>query len=177
MEPDTLIKLISTIIILIFFRVCFIVAKLLIKKVAEKKQLQERRQMMAVKYFLILSWILVFISAIIIWGITVNGMFTIVSSLFALLGIAFFAVWSILSNITAGLIIFFAYPIKIGSHIIIYDGSGQIEGEVINIGLFHIKMKSEDGYRNLVPNNLFFQKHFTIIKDPPMEEHSEGEHS
>jgi small-conductance mechanosensitive channel len=52
-----------------------------------------------------------------VWGVEERQLLIYISSFLTLLGIAFFAQWSILSNITAGLILFINYPVKIGSTI------------------------------------------------------------
>ena len=47
-----------------------------------------------------------------IFGAEFQNLVVVFSSVFAVLGIALFAVWSILSNVTAGIIMFFSFPFK-----------------------------------------------------------------
>ena len=71
--------------------------------------------------------ILVGISAVVgIWGIEKEKLVLFISSVLTILGIAFFAQWSILSNITAGLILFFSHPLKLGDYIKILENSKEI---------------------------------------------------
>ena len=45
------------------------------------------------------------------------------------MGVAMFAQWSILSNITSGIILFFSFPFKIGDLILIHDKDFPIEAD------------------------------------------------
>lgn len=99
-----------------------------------------------------------------IWGIDYNGILVFGSSLIAITGVALFAQWSILSNLTASIVIFFNYPARIGDSIRIIDGDNSIEGTIVDITMFQVLL--EDGDENLVnyPNNLLIQKPFVKLK-------------
>jgi small-conductance mechanosensitive channel len=79
------------------------------------------------------------------------------SSAFAVIGIALFAQWSILSNITASLIIFFAFPYRVGDRIKILDKDDDISGIVDEITLFHVIVRKDDDLISY-PNSLILQK-------------------
>lgn len=85
------------------------------------------------------------------------------SSIFAVLGVALFAQWSILSNITASFIIFFSFPYRVGDHIKIIDKDADIYGIIEEITLFHVLIKRE-GELITYPNTLILQK--GVIKIP-----------
>ncbi|MCF1427595.1 MAG: hypothetical protein LPD71_14335 [Shewanella sp.] len=51
------------------------------------------------------------------------------SSIFAVLGVALIAQWSILSNLTAGILIFL-FPYRIGERIKVVDKDEDISGEI-----------------------------------------------
>ena len=76
-----------------------------------------------------------------------------------------FAQWSILSNITSGVILFFSFPFKIGDIIKIHDKDFPIEAEIVNIGAFHVFLKTDDGEQIIYPNNLLLQKGISILKN------------
>lgn len=80
------------------------------------------------------------------------------SSVFAVVGVALFAQWSILSNATASVLIFFSFPARVGDCIKVIDGDNSVEGEIVEIALFNTQLK--DYYNNTViyPNNLLLQK-------------------
>ena len=86
-----------------------------------------------------------------------------ISSIFAVVGVASFAQWSILSNVTAGIIIFFSYPFKIGDKIKVHDKEHPVEGEIYDIKAFYMVLKSEDGELITYPNTLIMQKGVSVI--------------
>lgn len=85
------------------------------------------------------------------------------SSIFAVIGVALFAQWSILSNITASLIIFFWFPYRVGDRIRIIDKDDDITGIIEEITLFHVLIKRNEELITY-PNSLILQK--GVIKNP-----------
>jgi small-conductance mechanosensitive channel len=77
------------------------------------------------------------------------------ASIFTVIGVAFFAQWSILSNITASVLLFFNFSYKVGNKIKIMDGDNSVTGEVANVTLFTFQIKNESGELVNYPNNLF----------------------
>jgi small-conductance mechanosensitive channel len=73
----------------------------------------------------------------------VDKTFDFITSVLAVIGIALFAQWSILSNISSALIIFISHPVKLGESITIIDKEFDITGRVSDIGLFYVIMKTE----------------------------------
>lgn len=94
----------------------------------------------------------------IIWEISIKNLSVYFVSIFTVTGLALFASWSILSNMTASLVLFFNYPFKIGDTILIRDGENSAQGKVIDINLFNIRIKTKDGHEIAYPNNLALQK-------------------
>lgn len=94
-----------------------------------------------------------------VWGIGLNGIHIYLSSIFAVIGIAFFATWSVLSSITSGIIIYFTSDLKLGDPIRIIDGENSVEGKIIEFGLYAIRIREKND-RNIIiyPNNLAVQK-------------------
>ena len=100
----------------------------------------------------------------VVWDITFEGVAVYFTSFFAVAGIGLFAQWSILSNITASVILFFNYPFKIGSTIRIKDGDNSVTGIITNISMFVIHIKTDGGDDITYPNILALQKPIQIIK-------------
>lgn len=107
----------------------------------------------------------VIIVLIVIWGVDTRNLFVALSSVFAVIGVALFAQWSILSNITAGIIIYFSAPFKIGDCIRILDKDMPIEARVENIFTFYTHLKTKDGGTCIFPNALLLQKAVSVIVD------------
>lgn len=145
---------------LILLRV--IIAKL-IRRYASTSQLLEHRTNLVIKYIHLLMNILVIISLIVIWGVETKDIFITVSSIATVIGVAMFAQWSILSNITSGMILFFSFPFRIGDTIRIHDKDFPIEAEIEDISAFHVNLKTKDGEKIIFPNNLLLQKGISIM--------------
>lgn len=97
-------------------------------------------------------------------GIEYSQISFFLSSVFAVLGVALFAQWSILSNITASLIIFFAFPYRVGDRIRICDKDDDISGVIVEISLFHVLVKRR-GDLITYPNSLILQKAVVKLAD------------
>ncbi|MDR7371655.1 mechanosensitive ion channel domain-containing protein [Flavobacterium aquidurense] len=139
-----------------------IVAKL-IRRFAHSSQLLEHRTNLVIKYIHILMNILVVISLIVIWGVDTKNLFLTISSIATVIGVAMFAQWSILSNITSGMILFFSFPFRIGDTIKIHDKDFPIEAEIEDISAFHVNLKTKEGEKIIFPNNLLMQKGISIM--------------
>jgi len=100
-------------------------------------------------------------------GIQYSQVSLFLSSFFAVAGIALFAQWSILSNITASLIIFFAFPYRIGDKVRIADADFDLSGTIEEITLFHVILSHENTLITY-PNSLILQKAVTkLINEQP----------
>lgn len=98
----------------------------------------------------------------IIWGVQPQNMLVALSSIFAVIGVAMFAQWSILSNVTAGIILFFTMPFRVGDEIVIMDKDLPIEATVESILTFSIHLRSKDGDLIILSNSLFLQKTISV---------------
>jgi len=156
------IEILLTILIVVLMLISrFYIKRLIIKYVnLHGYSLSRKAYTMKVFNFMVLVIGIVFIS--LIWEISFKGLSFYFVSFFTLLGVAFFANWSILSNITASMVLFFNYPFKIGDEICIYDDEHSKYGKVIDIGLFNIKILTDSNELISYPNNIAIQK--PIIK-------------
>lgn len=93
-----------------------------------------------------------------IWGVDRSDLMLYASSMLTVLGIALFAQWSILSNITSTMIIFFNHSAGIGDQVKVIDIEMNIEGTIKDIGLLFTLIENEEGHVMSVPNNVFVQK-------------------
>ena len=113
--------------LLLFFRV---VTSKLVRSYAKNNQTLEHRTNLVVKYIHLLLYMLAAIALIIIWGVKPQDILWAFSSITTVVGVALIAQWSILSNITSGIIMFFSFPFKIGDVIKIHDKDFPIIGEI-----------------------------------------------
>ncbi|WP_216903601.1 mechanosensitive ion channel domain-containing protein [Synechococcus sp. CCY 9618] len=117
----------------------------------------------------ILDFLLFFVAVggcLSIWGVERSDLIFFLSSMLTVIGIAFFAQWSILSNVTSTIIIFFSHPAAIGDKVKILDVEFAVEGTIVDIGLFFIVLQAGDGSVLSIPNNLFMQKAVVRQKRP-----------
>ncbi len=152
------IRLIETFIaVCSFFIIRFAIIKFL-AKVQTKYNYSKYRVRPILKFINVFIFMTLIIVIIAIWGVEQTKLLTFITSVLAVAGIAFFAQWSILSNITSALIIFISHPVKLGESITIIDKDFDIKGQVSDIGLFYVIMKTDTGEKIMVPNNVFLQK-------------------
>ena len=95
-------------------------------------------------------------------GVGLKDLSVLLGSMFAILGVALFAQWSILSNVTASVIVFFFFPYRVGDSVKILDGENSVEGSIKEITLFHVILINADNSLVTYPNSLVFQKAVTI---------------
>jgi small-conductance mechanosensitive channel len=78
------------------------------------------------------------------------------STMFAMVAIGFVAVWSVLSNILATVVILVWRPFNVGEHIEVQpDGIG---GEVVDLNFMFTALRTEAGEQVSIPNVQFLQK-------------------
>lgn len=104
--------------------------------------------------------IIFFIATILIsiWGVDPKNLLLALSSVFAVIGVAFFAQWSILSNVTASIVIFFSLQFRIGEKIKIHDKDFPVEATIKDIKAFYVYLETDEGEKIIYPNNLILQK-------------------
>jgi len=100
---------ISTIVVLVVFLILRYFLAKGIRKYARSNESLEHRTNLVIKYVNILLSLLAIITIVVIWGVKKDQLFLFTSSIFTIVGVAAFAQWSLLSNITAGIILFFFF--------------------------------------------------------------------
>ncbi len=101
---------------------------------------------------------------VVIWSVKQENILVVISSLMTVLGVALFAEMSILSNITACLILFFQHPIKVGDTIAVTYEGNDIEGELIDITYFFVFIKTINRGTLTIPNALLLKSSFLVIE-------------
>jgi small-conductance mechanosensitive channel len=99
-----------------------------------------------------------------VWGLKQNEIAVFASTLLTALGIAFFAQWSLLSNITSSIILFFNHPLKLGDTIKVLDKDYPFEGEITDLTYFFVHLKTKSGEIITIPNSLVLQKSIAVIE-------------
>lgn len=157
-------ELVGTAFVFVAIILLRIIAKSLVTRLRKNSRLTRPQKRMVLKYIDFFNFILLVILLITVWGVESRQAFLFISSIFTVIGVAMFAQWSILSNVTAGIIIFFNFPFKIGDKIKVIDKDNPIEAEIIDIKSFYTLLKTGEGERISLPNNLLLQKAVLIMK-------------
>jgi small-conductance mechanosensitive channel len=136
----------------------------LVRRFARKSEKVINRTNLIIKHVDFAMYFLAILALIIIWGVEIKDLGFVMSSVFAVIGIGFFAQWSILSNVTSGIIMFFTFPYRIGDYIVIHDKDFDYQGTIEDIRGFHTLLKTQDGRLITYPNSLMLQKGVSVIK-------------
>lgn len=94
---------------------------LAIRRLGTHRDVSEPRIKYLAKTANITLFILLMIVVCLVLGLGYGEVSVFLSSLFAVIGVALFAQWSLLSNITASMVIFFAFPYRVGDRIKVTD--------------------------------------------------------
>lgn len=158
------VNIIWTVAVVLLTYIGFRLLKRIISKIARKKEVPAERVFYIQKVFEALFTLAGLVAIAFIWSVDFKGFSVFASSLFAIAGVALFAQWSILSNVTASIIIFFTFPARVGDTIRIIDGDNSVEGKIKEISLFQTEINDQDGNLIIYPNNLLLQKPVVKIR-------------
>lgn len=157
-------QIIYTLVILLFLFIFRQILKRSANRIGNKSEIHVSRIRLMFKYINILVMIIAIFLLALTWGYGATDVTVVFSSVFAIIGVAMFAIWSILSNITAGIILFFSFPYRIGSKIRIHDKEMPIEAIIEDIRAFHLHLRTAEGELITYPNNLILQKAVSLIE-------------
>ncbi len=160
-------KTVAVLVVFIVFRMLCIY---LTKKYARKIERVEQRTNLIIKYINYATIFCIAFGIFIIWSVDLDHVESIFLSVFAVIGIGFFAQWSILTNITSGIIMFFIFPYKIGDYIKIHDKECDFQGKIEDIKTFHVIIITALGEMITYPNSLILQKGVSVLKPEDVDQ-------
>ena len=105
-------------------------------------------------------WLLAALLALNLWGVSVGGLWTLLASAIAVIGVGFLAVWTIVSNVTASFFITVWRPFQLGQTVELLPEN--LKGRVIDRNMMFTVLREEGGSVLQIPNNLFFQKAYRV---------------
>src|SRR5690606_3467510 len=126
--------------------------------IGNRYHLPKDRTLFTVKVINIGLYTAAAITLLFIWGVDQNELVLFHSSFIAIMGIALFAQWSMLSNVTASILLFVSHPAKVGDTISILDKDYPLTGKIKDIGAFFVSVETEEKEIITIPNSLLFQK-------------------
>ncbi|WP_303315682.1 mechanosensitive ion channel domain-containing protein [Flavivirga abyssicola] len=163
-------EFIITGIVLLSILIIRFVTNFTITKVAKKNGINEARIRLMRRYVTVTLFLIALLIEAFIFGAEFEDLAVIFSSVFAILGIALFAIWSILSNVTSGIIMFFNFPYKVGDKIEIHDKDFPIKAIIEDIRAFQLHLRLDNGDLVTYPNNLMLQKAVTLVEKDAIDE-------
>lgn len=96
------------------------------------------------------------------WGFDFKELLAVSTGLIAITGVAVFANWSILSNVTAFFILLAHQSYKRGNFIRVIDNDNFIEGYISEINLFNTRLLGENREVIIYPNNFLIARPIII---------------
>ena len=92
------------------------------------------------------------------WGIDFSGLLVLSTSIITVTGVALFASWSLISNITAYFILLTNVAYRRGNYVRILDGDNFIEGVIADVGPFSARLLTAERETLMYPNNLILTR-------------------
>lgn len=152
-------QIIESLLIILIYVIAIVLINKLVDKTTTKKFIAHSRALIikrAIHFTMLVMFLILLFTA---WGVNQSEIVVFVGSVLTVIGVALFAQWSILSNITSSVIIFFNHSVKIDDTIKILEAKDyEIEGKIINIGLFFVTLQTSENDEITLPNNVFIQK-------------------
>ena len=167
-------ELIASGFVLLILVIIRLITITLIKKIGRKSGINDARIKLISRYVTVTLFLIALLIESFVFGAEPKDLAVVFSSVFAVIGIGLFAIWSILSNITSGIIMFFSFPFKVGDKIQIHDKDFPIEAIIEDIRAFQIHLRLDNGDLVTYPNNLMLQKAVTLIQKDAIEEFEDG---
>lgn len=162
-------SLVTTGIVLLILLIVRFLSHTIVRKIGRKNGINDARIKLINRYITATLLIIALIIGAFVFGAELKDMAVIFSSVFAVIGIALFAIWSILSNVTSGIIMFFSFPYKVGDKVKIHDKDFPIEAIIEDIRAFQLHLRLDNGDLVTYPNNLILQKAVTLVEKDAIE--------
>ena len=156
-------EIIHTAILLTILFIIRAVILITVKRIGRKSGTTEARAGLIGRYATVTIFLIGLLIEAFILGVEIADISVLFSSVFAVIGVALFAIWSILSNVTSGVIMFFSFPYKVGDKI-------KIEAIIEDIRAFQLILREDNGDLVTYPNNLILQKAVTLIQKDALDD-------
>jgi small-conductance mechanosensitive channel len=157
------IQIIETLLVFGGYFISYYIVKSVINNALKKTQFERGRRKMTIRAVQLFTTITAITLLTGIWGFRQNEIALFASTILTALGIAFFAQWSLLSNVTSSILIFFNHPVKLGDYIKVLHKEVHYEGEVTEMNYFFVHIKTDNNEVITIPNSHFFDRSFSVM--------------
>ena len=131
-----------------------------VRQLADRLRLPYETVLTVTRLLIGALWLIAAMLALEIWGVSVGGLWTLLASAAAIVGVGFLATWTMISNVTASFFLAFWHPFHLGDKIEMLPEN--LSGRVIDRNLMFVVVREDGGAVIQIPNNLFFQKMFKV---------------
>jgi small-conductance mechanosensitive channel len=157
-------QILESLIVMVSYVAIFFLIKTIINSTLKQTHLERARRKIIIKGLHLFTTIIAVTFLAGIWGFKQHEIAAFASTILTALGIAFFAQWSLLSNITSGIILFFNHPLKSGDTIRVLDKDCPFEGEITGLTFFFVHLRTVNGEIITIPNSLVLQKSISVVE-------------
>ena len=131
-----------------------------VRQLADRLRLPYETVLTVTRLLIGALWLIAAMLALEIWGVSVGGLWTLLASAAAIVGVGFLATWTMISNVTASFFLAFWHPFHLGDKIEMLPEN--LSGRVIDRNLMFVVVREDSGAIIQIPNNLFFQRMFKV---------------
>ncbi|WP_305804665.1 mechanosensitive ion channel family protein [Stenotrophomonas sp. YIM B06876] len=141
-----------------------VLARRLLARLGTHYTLPPQLEVAARRLFNFIIWSATLIVILDRLGVSATVLWTAFTGFAAVGAVAFFAAWSVLSNIFCTLLIFTTRPFRIGDRIELLENGEKpgLKGRVIDVNMIYTTLQEIDGPADAtfmqIPNSLFFQR-------------------
>ncbi len=132
----------------------------LLKRIERQLSVPHETSLTVARAVTALLWVIAFMLILNVWGVSVGGLWALLVSAAAVIGVGFLAFWTLISNITASFFITVWRPFRLGHTVELLPEN--LKGRVIDSNMMFTVLREEAGSVLQIPNNLFFQKIFRV---------------
>ena len=132
----------------------------LMQRAQTRFQLPPETVLLARRFLTGALWVCAGLIILELWGLSVGGLWTAVVSVMTLIGVGFLATWTMVSNVTANLLLTMWRPFHLGQTVSLLPE--DLKGRVVDRSLMFTTLVEDCGTKIVIPNNMFFQKPFRV---------------
>lgn len=162
--------IISVLVVLAYFALNWLIARLT-KRVSNREFKREAANRV-IKSSRFITAFFGILALLIVWGIHFGTVAIFATTTVTLLGVALFASWSLLSNITSYFVLLFHPSFSRGAYIRVFEADNFVEGFISDLTLFCIELKTLDDEIIAYPNNLLLSR--VVVVNPKKRSASVG---
>ena len=157
-------QILESIIVAVSYVAIIFLIRTIISNTLKNTPLERARRKIIIKGLHLFTTIIAVTFLAGIWGFKQHEIAAFASTILTALGIAFFAQWSLLSNITAGIILFFNHPLKSGDTIRVLDKDCPFEGQITGLTFFFVHLRTANEEIITIPNSMILQKSISVVE-------------